>query len=60
MSKRQVWLDEDQCRLITACLEFAQTELNGGLASDAHKMAGRYTYRNISNLLPLFAPKDPQ
>lgn len=55
--KRQVWLRPDQADLVVTCLEHVKEKLNEGyVSSDAHRMAGRYTYRRINEVVELFKP----
>ncbi len=52
--KTQLWLQPDQIELMIECLNFVKVELDTGICtSDAHKMAGRFTYRRINELLKL-------
>lgn len=56
--KKQIWLRPDQLELNISCLLYARTKIDEGyVGSDAHKMAGRFTYRRISELLELFGHK---
>lgn len=58
MSKKQIWLRPDQVDLMRCCLELAQTKLNEGYVdSKVHKMAGRYTFRRITELIALLDEK---
>lgn len=55
--KKQIWLRPDQCELLVDCLKFTQSRLNEGTAlSEAHKMAGRFVYRRITELLSQVEP----
>jgi hypothetical protein len=50
--KKQVWLRPDQYELVVDCLEFTKQKLcEGTVLSDAHKMAGRFCYRRIDEVL---------
>lgn len=50
----QLWLRPDQVELLRDSLVFTKEKLNEGtVLSDAHKMAGRFVYRRIDELLAL-------
>lgn len=52
--KTQLWLRPDQVELLRDSLVFTKEKLNEGtVLSDAHKMAGRFVYRRIDELLAL-------
>lgn len=52
--KTQLWLRPDQVELLRDSLVFTKEKLNEGtMLSDAHKMAGRFVYRRIDELLAL-------
>lgn len=52
--KTQIWLRPDQVDLLREIILFTKDRLNDGLvSSEAHKMAGRYTYRRLDELLAM-------
>lgn len=52
--KTQLWLRPDQVELLRDSLVFTKEKLNEGtVLSDAHKMAGRFVYRRLDELLAL-------
>lgn len=56
--KKQIWLRPDQVDLLVECLKLVKVELDESpLSSKAHKMAGRFTYRRINELLAMLEPK---
>lgn len=58
MSKKQIWIRPDQVDLMRCCLVLVQAKLEEViLESRAHKMAGIYTARRISELIELLAEK---
>jgi len=59
--KIQIWLRPDQHELVVDCLQHVRGKLNEGtVLSDAHKMAGRFVFRRIDELLnQIKTPKQP-
>lgn len=60
--KRQIWLEPAQIELIVDCLNLIKKELNEStLNSSAHKMAGKFVYRRIDEIIEMLsAPKGEQ
>lgn len=53
--KKQVWFRPDQAELTVACLQFVHDKLDHGtVLSDAHKLAGRFTYARLEEIIALF------
>lgn len=58
--KKQIWLRSDQIELVVASLQLVKGQLDTGyVGSDAHKMAGRYTYKRINEILKLLGVDKP-
>lgn len=60
--KKQVWFRPEQAELTVACLQFVHDKLDHGtVLSDAHKLAGRFTYKRIEEIIALFSeePSSP-
>lgn len=52
--KTQLWLRPDQVELLRDSLVFTRDRLNEGtVLSEAHRMAGRFVYRRLDELLAL-------
>ena len=53
--KKQFWLRPEQAEIVVECLLFVHEKLDEGtVLSDAHRMAGRYMYRRIEEILEIF------